>query len=71
VIDVESNQTRICELHELEKWHWGNPRIERLIDGRQVTDLDSLLEILYHKAETGHEEVDLYETPRFMMLAGG
>ena len=71
VIDVERNETRIFELHELEKWYWGNPRIERLIDGRQVTGLDNLLEILYHKAETGHEEIDLYEAPRFMMLAGG
>ena len=31
----------------------------------------SLIEILRHKAETGHEEVELYEAPRFMFLAGG
>jgi hypothetical protein len=71
VIDVERKETRICDLHELQKWHWGNPRLYRLIDGRQVTDLDNLIEILYHKAEAGCEEVDLYEAPRFMMLAGG
>jgi hypothetical protein len=71
VIDVERNETRICAMHELERWHWGNPRIWRLIDGRQITSLDSLFEILRYKAETGHEEVDLYEAPRFMMLAGG
>jgi hypothetical protein len=71
VIDVERNETRICPLHELERWDWSNPRIWRLIDGRQITDFDHLLEILRYKAETGHEEVALYEASRFMMLAGG
>ena len=30
-----------------------------------------LIEILCYKAETGFEEVELYEAPRFMLLAGG
>jgi len=29
------------------------------------------MEILRYKAETGCEEVELYEAPRFMLLAGG
>ena len=71
VIDMESRATRICELSELKKWDWGNPRIWRLIEGQQVTNLDSLIEILCYKAEKGFEEVELYEAPRFMLLAGG
>jgi len=71
VIDMESRATRICELSELKRWDWSNPRIWRLIEGRQVTNLDSLIEILRYKAEKGFEEVELYEAPRFMLLAGG
>ena len=71
VIDMESGATRICELSELKNWDWGNPRIWRLIEGQQVTNLDSLIEILCYKAEKGFEEVELYEAPRFMLLAGG
>lgn len=71
VIDMESSAARICELSELKRWDWSNPRIWRLIDGRQVTNLDSLIEILCCKAERGYEEVELYEAPRFMLLAGG
>lgn len=71
VIDMESRTTRICDLNEVRRWDWSNPRIWRLIDGRQVTNLDSLMEILCHKAEKGHEEVELFEAPRFMLLAGG
>ena len=71
VIDMESRATRICELSELKRWDWSNPKIWRLIDGRQVTSLDSLIEILCYKAEKGFKEVELYEAPRFMLLAGG
>jgi hypothetical protein len=71
VIDMESNAARIWELSELERWDWSNPRIWRIIDGRQVTNLDSLIEILCYKAEHGCEEAELYEAPRFMLLAGG
>lgn len=71
VIDMENRATRICELSELKRWDWSNPRIWRLIDGRQVSNLDSLIEILCYKAEKGYEEVELYEAPRFMLLAGG
>ena len=52
-------------------WDWSNPEILRWIDGRQVTNLDSLVEILCYKAEKGYQEVQIYEAPRFMLLAGG
>jgi hypothetical protein len=71
VIDMESGETRICDLNEAKKWDWSNPGIWRLIDGWQIASLERLIEILCHKAETGHEEVELYEAPRFMFLAGG
>ena len=71
VIDVESRVTRICSLSEAKKWDWTNPRIWRVIDGRQIKSLDGLIEILCYKAEAGLEEVELYEAPRFMFLTGG
>jgi len=71
VIDVENRTTVICDVNELKEWDWSNPEIWRLIDGRQVTNLESLIEILCSKAEKGYEEVELYEAPRFMLLAGG
>jgi len=71
VVDMESRTTRICSVDELKEWDWGNSRICRLIEGRQVTNFDSLVAILCYKAETGSEEVELYEAPRFMLLAGG
>ena len=71
VIDVENRATRLCSLSEARKWDWTNPRIWRVIDGRQIKSLDSLIEILCYKAEAGSEEAELYEAPRFMFLAGG
>jgi hypothetical protein len=71
VIDVDRNETRMCELHELKDWDWSNPRIWRIIDGWQITSMDRLIQILHQKAEAGDEEVELYEAPRFMLLAGG
>jgi len=71
VIDMENGGTRISSLGEAKEWDWTNPRIWRVIDGRQIKSLDSLIEILCYKAEAGLEEVELYEAPRFMLLAGG
>ena len=68
---MESGATRICEFNEAKTGDWSNPEILRVIDGRQVTNLDSLLEILRYKAEKGYQEVELYEAPRFILLAGG
>ena len=43
----------------------------RVIDGWQVTSMEMLFEIMCYKAEKGYKEVELYEAPRFMLLAGG
>lgn len=71
VIDMESAATRICEFNEAKTWDWSKPEILRVIDGRQVTSFDCLIEILCYKAEKGYQEVEIYEAPRFMLLAGG
>jgi hypothetical protein len=71
VIDVENGTTRTCDFDESKEWIWDNPEIMRVIDGWQVTSTEMLLEIMCYKAEKGFEEVELYEAPRFMLLAGG
>jgi hypothetical protein len=71
VIDVENRGTRYCSLSEARKWDWTDSTVWRIIDGRQIKSLDSLIEILCHKAEAGAEEAELYEAPRFFFLAGG
>lgn len=71
VIDMESAATRICEFNEAKTWDWSKPEILRVIDGRQVTSFDCLIEILCYKAEKGYQEVEIYEAPRFMLLVGG
>ena len=71
VIDVENRTTRTCDFNETKEWNWDNPEMMRVIDGWQVTNTEMLLEIMCYKAEKGYEEVELYEAPRFMLLAGG
>lgn len=71
VIDVENRTTRTCDFNETKKWNWGDPEVMRVIDGWQVTSMEMLFEIMCYKAEKGCEEVELYEAPRFMLLAGG
>ena len=71
VIDMESGETRICELEEARDWDWGNTEIIRMIDGLHITSFNKLLEILRYKAAKGYREVAFYEGPRFMLLGGG
>ena len=71
VTDVENRTTRTCDFNETKEWNWDNPKLMRVIDGWQITSMEMLFEIMCYKAEKGCKEVDLYETPRFMLLAGG
>ena len=71
VIDVENRTTRTCDFNETKKWNWNDPEMMRVIDGWHVTTMEMLFEIMCCKAEKGYEEVELYEAPRFMLLAGG
>jgi len=71
VIDMESGETRTCELEETKDWDWSDTTTMRIVDGRQVTSWDKLVELASYKAQKGDREVKLYEAPRFMLLAGG
>jgi hypothetical protein len=71
VIDMETSEFRYAELEELRTRDWDNVQMMRLVDGRQITSWEKLAEIVRFMAEEGHEEVELYEAPRFMLLAGG
>jgi hypothetical protein len=71
ITDMENDTVRYCRLEELEPWDWGNPEQVRLIDGRQVTSFDQLVGMVAFMKEEGQDEIDLFEGPRFMMLAGG
>ena len=71
VIDMETEETRICDLQEARDWDWGNTETIRMIDGFHITSWDKLLEILRYKTAKGYREAVLYEGPRFMLLGGG
>ena len=71
VVDVENGTSEICLLEAARQWDWGDEQTVRLIDGRQLTSWDGLLEVMAHKAAKGYPEAKLYVAPRFMVLAGG
>ena len=71
VVDAESDATRICEIDEVKTWNWNNPQTLIMVDGRQVTSLNDLIEVLRYKADKGYQEVEVYEVPRFTLFAGG
>jgi len=71
VIDMETEETRICKLEEVRNWDWGNTEMIRTIDGFHISRWERMVEILRYKADNGYKEVVLYEGPRFMLLAGG
>ena len=71
VIDIESGETRVCEFQETKTWDWSNPKLVRAIGDVQITSWDKLAEILRYKAGKGYQEIDVYEFPRFMLIAGG
>jgi hypothetical protein len=71
VIDMESGEVRVFDFDETKTWDWSIPDLMRVVDGRQITSWDNLAEILFFKAENGHQEVVIYEAHRFMLLGGG
>ncbi len=72
VIDMESGKARICPLEEAKTWDWENPEMVRMIGGYfHVTSWEKLVELASSKAKKGFQEIEVYEGPRFMMLAGG
>ncbi len=71
VLDRETGNTRYCTLAEAKKWDWANPEIWRVVNGWQITSFQRLLNMLYLKAQKGHNEILILEAPRFTMLSGG
>jgi hypothetical protein len=71
VINVETGESRVFSLEEARAWEWGDSDTVRQIDGIQIDSWDKLIKVLSYKAESGQQEVKLYEAPRFMVLAGG
>jgi hypothetical protein len=70
-VNVETGESRVYSLEEVKQWGWDDSETVRQIDGIQIDSWDKLVKILSYKAESGHQEVKLYEAPRFMVLAGG
>jgi hypothetical protein len=71
LIDAESGKDRSFDLEEARAWDWGDPQTMRIINDRQVTSFQQLMDILSYKESKGDQEVVLYEFPRFMFLCGG
>ncbi len=71
VINMESGETRPCEFQEARTWDWSNPKLVRAVGDIQITSWDKLVDILRYKADKGYQEVEIYEFPRFMLIAGG
>jgi hypothetical protein len=71
VINVETGENRVYPLVEVKQWDWGDPETVRQIDGIQIDSWAKLVKVLSYKTESGHQEVKIYEAPRFMVLAGG
>lgn len=71
VIDMESGEVRVCPLDEAKTWDWDNPKMVRVVSGFHIASWDKLVEVASFKARKGYQEVEVYEGPRFMMLAGG
>jgi hypothetical protein len=71
VLDRETGESRYCTLDEARTWDWGNQDIWRLVGGWQITSFKMLLSMMYLKAQKGFQEVELLESPRCLLLAGG
>jgi hypothetical protein len=71
VVYRETGNSRYCTLDEAKTWDWGNQDIWRIVSGWQITSFNGLLNMMYMKVQRGVEEVEILESPRCMLLAGG
>jgi hypothetical protein len=71
VVDRETGESRYCALDEAKTWDWGNQDIWRIVSGWQITSFKGLLSMMHMKAQKGLEEVEILESPRSLLLAGG
>jgi hypothetical protein len=71
LLDRETGQESACTVDEAEEWNWSDPELWRICNGWQITSFDNLLFLLTMKAEKGVEEIEILQSPRFMMMSGG
>lgn len=71
VVYRETGESRYCTLDEAKTWDWGNQDTWRIISGWQITSFNGLLNMMHMKAQRGLEEVEILESPRCLLLAGG
>jgi hypothetical protein len=71
VVYRETGESRYCSLDEAKTWDWGNQDTWRIVSGWQITSFNGLLSMMHMKAQKGLEEVEVLESPRCLMLAGG
>jgi hypothetical protein len=71
VTDRETGEVRYCTMDEAKTWDWGNQDIWRIVSGWQITSFKGLVSMVHLKAQKGHAEVEVLESPRCLLLAGG
>jgi hypothetical protein len=71
VTDRETGGVRYCTMDEAKTWDWSNQDIWRIVSGWQITSFKGLVSMVHLKAEKGHAEVEVLESPRCLLLAGG
>jgi hypothetical protein len=71
VTDRETGQVRYSTMDEAKTWDWGNQDTWRIVSGWQITSFKGLVSMVHLKAQKGHAEVEVLESPRCLLLAGG
>ena len=71
VVYRETGESKYCTLAEAKTWDWGSQDTWRIVSGWQITSYNGLLNMMHMKAQKGLEEVEVLESPRCLMLAGG
>ena len=71
VIYRETGESRYCTLDEAKTWDWSSQDTWRIVSGWQITSFKGLLSMMHLKAQKGLPEVEVLESPRCLMLAGG
>ncbi len=71
VVYRETGESKYCTLDEVKTWDWGNQDTWRIVSGWQITSYNALLNMMHMKAQRGLDEVEILESPRCLLLAGG
>ncbi len=71
VVDRETGESKYCTLDEAKTWDWGSQDTWRIVSGWQITSYNALLNMMHMKVQKGLDEVEILESPRCLLLAGG